>query len=152
PLLMRSRAGLLLLCLALSACSTGVAGRGGLYVYLDEQGNLVTGQIGDEGGRENAAAPPEPSSEPASFTEPELTYTPAPDDAAELPEQQQERFVTYVDGDGQVTRQRVDLASERQARDQRAPDYDLIGQAAHDDYLETVTPVAADCCQALLEN
>lgn len=160
---MRNGISIALLCLLLSACSTGGQG-GGLYVYLDEQGNLVTGEIPAEPvAQEPVPHTEEAAAATAAMDAEVLAYQmdeagdqepvePAPPrDREEVPEQEQERFVTYIDGDGQVTRQRVDLAAERRANEARAPAYEPIEPAQEGAYLETVTPVEAGCCLALLE-
>lgn len=158
---MRNVLRVALLCLLLAACSTGRQG-GGLYVYMDEQGNLVAGEIPATQGAaaENIPAadadPDQPGPAAVQALSPEQLSSAADEDLARseaAPELEQERFVTYIDGDGQVTRQRVDLAAERRAKEERVPAFEDIEPALDDGYgyLETVTPVAADCCLAAMD-
>ncbi|KAF0810559.1 hypothetical protein A167_00839 [Alcanivorax sp. S71-1-4] len=159
---MRSLAVFMLLSLLAAAGCTASGSRGGFYTYVDDQGNLITGQL-----PVSAPAPeadtPRADTLPASVDEGLLAQVsgdaPVPDSGSASPQadetpadETEERFVTYVDGDGQITRQVIDLGAARRAEAARGPGYDLIGEGgeAQEGYIETVTPVAADCCRELL--
>lgn len=151
---MRSLAALVLLCLVTAGCTTS-GSRGGFYTYVDDQGNLVTGELPVS---QEVAESPQKSGTLLSTVE-TLATTPmdyAPENAAavdSLPEQEvEERFVTYLDGDGQITRQVIDLDAARRAEAERGPGYDLIEREGAEPvgYIETVTPVGTDCCAGLL--
>ena len=147
---MRSLLALALLSLIVAGC-TASGSRGGFYTYVDDQGNLITGQLPEP--------EPQQAESPPVAIERQLTGSPVeyvPENGGASPgapeAEAEERFVTYVDGDGQITRQLIDLGAARRAQAERDPAYDVIGEGVVDPegYIETVTPVAADCCRALL--
>ena len=154
---MRSLLALALVSLFVAGCTASGSRGGGFYTYVDDQGNLITGQLppsSEPAEPEQVQAARSPSPVDAVSAETPIEYAPenSPDVGDSRDEETEERFVTYVDGDGQITRQVIDLGAARRAEAERGPGYDLIGQesADQDGFIETVTPVATDCCRQWL--
>ncbi len=155
---MRSLPVLVLVSLFVAGC-TASGSRGGFYTYVDDQGNLITGQLPVSPPSPEAADVQPADTAPETSGEEALAEAPAdyapnndPVSGGSREEDTEERFVTYVDGDGQITRQVIDLGAARRADAERGPGYDVIGEGVEDQegYIETVTPVAADCCREWL--
>ncbi|MCH8542840.1 MAG: hypothetical protein LAT61_04650 [Alcanivorax sp.] len=146
---------LLVACL-LAAC-TGNRGDGGFYAYLDEQGNLVSGEMPQET-RSRPDAPAGPEADDALLSEVREELRDGKEgDGETSPEgiDDSDRFITWFDADGRLIREPVDFVAARKATSERDPGYEDIGGDPDDEvesgYLETVTPVSADCCVEMPE-
>ncbi len=130
---------------------------GGLYVYTDAQGNLVTMQ------RQSDAQPATPQPvKPETATSNQKTeekqrvsqdnledYRPSQEVDEELAKRENERFVTYIDETGQLVSRPVDMGAERAAAEAAPPGYESLPRAG---FLETYRPLRADCCLHMLED
>lgn len=139
----------------LAAC-TG-RGDGGFYAYVDEQGNLVSGEIPqDARSRPDAPAGPEADDTLLDEVREDLRDGQSADSKTS-PEgiDDSDRFITWFDAEGQLVREPVDFVAARKAASARDRGYEEIAVEGDDDapegYLETVTPVSADCCRGMPE-
>ena len=155
----------LVLVIALLASCTGNRGEGGFYAYVDEQGNLVSGEMPQDVPDDT---PPQTRSRPDAPAAPEADDALLDDvreDAGSEGESSPEgiddsdRFITWFDADGRLVREPVDFVAARKAASVRDQGYEDItgagdGEAATaaEGYVETVTPVSADCCLEMPEH
>ena len=86
-----------LLIVLLAACQ-GRPGQGELYVYTDPQGNLVT----IEKPSQQKTAETARKAENQILEEPLEGYRPSEEIDRELEEKERDRFITYIDGSGQL--------------------------------------------------
>lgn len=148
---------------------------GGFYAYTDASGRLVTGEIpAKDTAADSTPADIEVAPVPATRPEPAPPVPEAVDTdvlAAELwqpaagaqstpdaaawsaaeTDDPSDRFVTYYDASGQLQRERIDVPAAQAARRERAAAYVAIEAPDSEEFLETVTPIRADCCQHLRE-
>tara|TARA_Y100000588_G_C14111892_1_gene863391 strand:- start:88 stop:903 length:816 start_codon:yes stop_codon:yes gene_type:complete len=132
-----------LLIVLLAACQ-GRPGQGELYVYTDPQGNLVT----IEKPSQQKTAETARKAENQILEEPLEGYRPSEEIDRELEEKERDRFITYIDGSGQLVSRQVDMVAERQAQSSVEPDY---AEVSGGEYLETYRTIRQDCCLHLLE-
>ena len=160
---------------ALAGCHSRAGTEGGLYVYTDAQGNLVTLQRPSEQAQQSAPVETLPEqlptaarahnaetetapSEPQESTRESLPqsstlvgiddYRPSDEVEAELEARERNRFVMYTDASGQLITQPVDMLSEREAAAAKAP-FEVVQDT---EFLETYRPILRDCCLHLLES
>lgn len=134
------------------------AGGGGLYVYTDAQGNLVTLERPSESGNTTASIETaEPAGSVTSQKKPAggsatlesvEDYRPSGEVDEELEARENDRFISYVDETGQLVSRPLDMGAEREAASSAPAPYETLDSGA---YLETYRALRADCCQHLLE-
>lgn len=133
------------------------AGGGGLYVYTDAQGNLVTlerpvtsdktaASNGSTGSADSATSQKTPN-RGSSGRESVEDYRPSAEVDQELEARENDRFISYVDETGQLVSRPLDMGAEREAASSAPAPYETLDADA---YLETYRALRADCCQHLL--
>ncbi|MBZ2187942.1 hypothetical protein K8B33_02430 [Alcanivorax sp. JB21] len=155
----------LVLAVSLLAACTGNRGDGGFYAYVDEQGNLVSGEMARKGPED---IPQEARSRPDAPAGLEADDALLGDVREEPGKEGQaspegiddsDRFITWFDADGRLVREPVDFVAARKAATARGQGYEDMADGSEADaaevaegYLETVTPISADCCLAMPEH
>ena len=146
--------------LILSACAQrGGSGAddGRFYSYVDAQGQLVTVErpLAAEDAQQEANPP---VAEPADAVLPAAAwavdaegqgYRAAEEVEAELAERERQRFVTYVDEDGQIQRQEYDREQAREAMANRPRGWQSLDGPVAGNFVESVRAVPANCCLAV---
>lgn len=141
---MKKSALLSLLVIFLAACQ-GRPGQGELYVYTDAQGNLVTIEKPEP---DDSQSEPDRKAEGLSMGEPLEDYRPSEEIDQELAEKERDRFITYLDENGQLVSRPVDMVAEREAQASAEPDY---AEVSRGEFLETYRTIRQDCCFHLLD-
>lgn len=156
---MKQPVGLLLVSLLLASCARheGQGDSGRFYSYVDAQGQLVTVERPLEEAPDNAADVPGSSSaveqsgvsqEEQTWQGRELTeseYRSSEDIDREMAERDRQRFVAYVDEEGQVQRQEYDREEARAAMENRPRPWEEL-TTPDAGFVETVRSVRANCC------
>lgn len=127
----------------ISGCASGPAQeRGGLYTYVDAQGNVVT--LEREPEKAQQASESLPDAELAQSAGSEAAYQTDEDVQATLEARDRNRFVVYPGADGELVTQPVDLVAEREYQASRAPGYEDV--EASPGFIERILGVPAGCC------
>lgn len=122
----------------MAGCAVDSGSSGGLYTYVDGQGNLVTVERqADTSSSSDGSAVGKGDSE-------EVEYQTDDQVQAKLEARDRNRFVTFKGPDGQLVRQKVDLVAERENKEAAGPAYQALGSQS--EYIERIVGLRADCC------
>ncbi|WP_162925744.1 hypothetical protein [Isoalcanivorax indicus] len=135
----------------LAGCATP-EGERGFYAYMDEQGNLVSGEVERPAARSRPDAPAAPEADEAAL---DAVREDKATGENQTPEgvDDSDRFITWYDAEGRLIREPVDFVAARKAASERDPGFQEIEDPADQEggFIETVTPISAACCRALPE-
>ncbi|PKM22297.1 MAG: hypothetical protein CVV10_05040 [Gammaproteobacteria bacterium HGW-Gammaproteobacteria-14] len=124
--------------------------QGGFYSYIDAQGNSVTVM------RQSPVRELPPSElegdqlDAAALDAVGENYRSDEEVTRQLDERERDRFVSYLDADGYLVTQAIDVPAARAAR-QATPGFDSL-EGRYQSFVERVEPVPADCCLKILSD
>lgn len=137
----------------LAGCTTP-DGERGLYVYMDEQGNLVSGEVERPVTRSRPDAPAAPEADEAAL-EAVREDKAKGDNLTPEGVDDSDRFITWYDAEGRLIREPVDFVAARRAAAERDPGFQEIEELGEEGdeggFIETVTPISAACCRDMPE-